>query len=91
MRKRLLFILSLAGLLLSGCVQELPPLERRGVELKVFCDDPVRTKAGTDGPENGVTSYNENKLSWVDFFFYPGENPSGDAVCHVRKGQAGTV
>ena len=85
MRKRLLFILSLAGLLLSGCVQELPPLERRGVELKVFCDDPVRTKAGTDGPENGVTSYNENKISWVDFFFYPGENPSGDAVCHVRK------
>jgi hypothetical protein len=57
----------LACLLLTGCVEELPHDKEPSIVLKVFCEDPVQTKTIP-----GVDAYNENDISWIDFFFYSG-------------------
>ena len=85
MRRLFPIILCLTGLLLSGCVQELVFGGGRCVSITVACEDPVLTKA--EGDDN----YNENRISWVDFFFYPlasGKDlPDEDqsATLHIRK------
>ena len=69
-------------LLPAGCVETLPAPETCGVTLTLRCTDPVRTKAQVPGDNEA----RENLIDWVDFFFYPGENPAGDvrAVYHAR-------
>lgn len=81
MKKRIFHsLIGLVACLLCGCVEPVVPDTGRGIALTVVCEDPVRTKA----PVSGVDNYNENLISWVDFFFYPGENPTGPAVLHSR-------
>ena len=69
-------------LFLAGCVEELPSRDVSGVTLNLRCADPALTKVEVPGDANAF----ENLIDWVDFFFYPGENPAGDvrAVHHIR-------
>lgn len=56
------------------------------LELDVACVNPSDpTKAGSDGVEAGENVYHENLISWVDFYFYPGEATSELATYHIRK------
>jgi len=85
--RRLIPIILCLTLLLSGCVQELVSGGDRCLSITVVCEDPVLTKA----EKPGVDAFNENRVSWVDFFFYPlgGEENMPDedtpASFHVRK------
>ena len=79
----ILFFLPL--LLAAGCISGVEldtPVS--GLVLTVRCEDPELTKATT--PEDGETRFNENLIRSVDFFFYPGENPTSSvaAVYHER-------
>lgn len=93
MIRRLSYGLLTALMLACACTKE---TETTGpcIELTVCCDDPVLTKTGSDGTQDGENKYNENLLSTVDFFFYPGRTPdrNADAVFHVRRnsGQRGS-
>ena len=80
MKRFLHRLLCLSAVLLCGCVEPLEPGTGRSIALTVFCEEATQTKAEVDG----VNNYNENLISWVDFFFFPGENPTGDAVLHTR-------
>jgi len=42
------------------------------------------TKAGADGTQEGLDTYNENLISYVDFFFYPGGDTESPAKYHIR-------
>lgn len=86
MIRRFTISLCIAAMLLAACVEPLAPgLRGRGIELTLVCDEPVETKAGSNGTEPGVDKYNENLISWVDFFFYSGEAPglTTPAILHV--------
>ena len=54
------------------------------MQFTLVTEDGVQTKAGWDGTEIGVDRYNENLISWVDFFIYPGGKTTEDAVFHYR-------
>jgi hypothetical protein len=56
------------SLLLAGCVEDIPHDMAPCIMLEVFCKDPVLTKSVP-----GEDPYNENLISWVDFFFYTGD------------------
>lgn len=94
MIRRLAYCLSVLLVLVSACTKE--PEEHDGlrIELSVRCDEPNLTKAETDDTRDGENKYNENLISTVDFFFYPGETPDRDApaVFHVTRtsGQRGS-
>ena len=79
----ILFVLPL--LLVTGC-KDVLELEKpaSGLVLTVCCEDPSLTKST---PEEGETRFNENLIKSVDFFFYPGEAPDGNAkaVYHRRE------
>ena len=87
MMKRLFHILMLIPLLLAaGCVRDLEPYTpASGLVLTVRCEDPALTKS-TSTEEDGETRFNENLIKSVDFFFYHGDSPAGDAdaVYHTR-------
>ena len=87
MRKWFHILMMLPLLLLAaGCRVELEPDRPvSGLVLTVRCEDPALTKADPE-PADGETRFNENLIKSVDFFFYPGEAPSGtaDAVYHHR-------
>lgn len=77
-----------ALLLLVACAKEAqePQWEGPVIELSLSCLDPTApTKAGSDGVQAGENSYHENLISWVDFYFYPGNATSSDATYHIRK------
>lgn len=77
-------LVCLAVLLLTSCVQPLPPKMERCIELKVEIDDVLLTKDPEMVP--GENKYNENYLSWVDFYLYEGEyNESEPPISHVRE------
>lgn len=80
MRRIFHSLIGLVAFLLCGCVEPISLDTGRNLALTVYCEDPVLTKA----PVPGVDNYHENLISWVDFFFYPGENPTGPAVLHTR-------
>ena len=85
MIKKWFHILILISLLLAAGCQREPRFGRdvSGVVLTVRCEDPSSTKADT---EDGEARFNENLIKSVDFFFYPGNNPSSDedATYHHR-------
>ena len=87
MRKLFSIVLCLSALLLAGCVQEIhQPGGAPGFTLTVISDEPVHTKSEAAGSRY----YRENLISWVDFFFYPGEvsfenGQTENAVMHVRR------
>lgn len=84
MRKWLHILVFAALLMAVGCKAGLEPESPGcGLLLTVRCEDPALSKST---PEDGETRFNENLIKSVDFFFYPGENPAGDAdaVYHHR-------
>ena len=84
--KRLSYGLLLV-LMLLGCVRE--PLHKETgpyIELSVRCnDDAVDTRDGSSGTIDGLDRYNENLISDVDFFFFPGTEKEGSATYHVHR------
>ena len=83
MLRRLSYLLLLPLLLLS-CSKEQPGWDGPVIELTVRTGDGIETRAGYDGTEDGVDRYNENLISWVDFFFYPDGDTDSDATFHYR-------
>lgn len=80
MKKILYSCLGALALLLVGCVQELQPNAERGLELVVFSDEAVETKA-----EEGSDTYlREALLTTVDIFLYPG---TGEQVDRTKKAE----
>lgn len=86
MIRRLSYLLLAALFLLCSCKKEAEDIGWDGpvIELTVMSDDILETRAGSDGTMDGVDTYNENLISWVDFFFYPDADVTSDAVYHVR-------
>lgn len=84
--RRLSYLL-LPLLLLLSCSKE----EKEGgwdgpvIELTLVTPVDMETRAGSDGTQDGINKYNENLISWVDFFFYPGGETDADATYHVRR------
>ena len=80
-------LLFVVVLLLGSCVDPLVKVEENAnVKLKLVCDESVLTKAGTDGTQAGVDSYNENLIDWVDFFFFPKDaNASTEAIAYFHR------
>ncbi|MBO4447597.1 MAG: hypothetical protein J5764_05685 [Bacteroidales bacterium] len=88
MIRRLSYLLALLLLLLlPACVQETVGDTPDGpyIEMKLYCNDPVESKAGADGVRDGSDRYNENLISTVDFFFWPIGQEDQDATFHVRR------
>ena len=85
MLRRLSYLLLLPLLLLSCSKAETQRAwDGPVVEIGLFTGDELETRAGSDGTEDGVDIYNENLISWVDFFFYPGGDTDSDATYHYR-------
>ncbi len=94
MIRRLAYCLSVLLVLVSACTKEPEAHDGLRIELSVRCGEPELTKAETDDTRDGENKYNENLISTVDFFFYPGETPdrNAPAVFHVTRtsGQRGS-
>lgn len=83
MRRLSCLLLPLFALLLSCC--EKGPQES-GMQLITLTLDTgvgMESRAGADGTQTGIADYNENLISWVDFFFYPDGQTEEDAVYHA--------
>lgn len=71
-------------LLAAGCISGVGlDTPASGLVLTVRCEDPELTKATT--PEDGETRFNENLIKSVDFFFYRGNAPAGDAAAVYHR------
>ena len=76
----------LMALLAASCSKDVASWEGPVIELRLSCDDSAQgTRVGFDGVDDGEDRYNENLISWVDFFFYPDGETSEQAKYHVRK------
>ena len=82
MLRRLSYLLLL--LLLLSCSREQLGWDGPVIELTLRTGESVETRAGTDDTQDGVDRYNENLISWVDFFFYPDGDTDSDATYHYR-------
>lgn len=87
MMRRLSYLLLLPLLLLAfSCTREqMDSWDGPVIELTLVTPEDVVTRAGADGTQDGVNKYNENLISWVDFFFYPGGHTESNATYHVRR------
>jgi len=83
--RRLTYLL-LSVVLAVSCVHDWTQDNGSCIELTLRCNDPVLSKAGNNGTQDGVDRYNENLIDTVDFFFYPGKDPdrTADAKYHTR-------
>lgn len=94
MIRRLSYCLLAVLVLVSSCAKDPVLSEGSGIEISVHCGDVIPTKSDSGDSRDGEDKYNENLISSVDFFFYPGKNPdrNADAVFHVRResGQRGS-
>ena len=72
-------------LVLLSCTRESPVPENQIIELTLTTGGEMETRAGADGVKDGEDTYNENLISWVDLFFYPGGETEADAVYHIRR------
>ena len=86
MIRRLSYLLLPLLLLTFSCAKE----EDGGwggpvIELTLTTGGEMETRAGADGVKDGIDRYNENLISWVDFFFYPGGATDSDATYHVHR------
>ena len=79
--------LLLGMILLAACTKEQAAWDGPVIEFTLRCNDPVETKAII--PEGA--NFNEDLISWVDFFFYPGGKTSSNATYHVRVESGKTV
>lgn len=78
MMRRILFLF-LAVCLPLSCVEVEQRWDGPVIELTLQTGE-IRTRAGADGTREGEDRYNENLMSWVELFFYPGDRTSEDAV-----------
>lgn len=88
MIRRLSYLLALWLLILPlSCVKEAEGDSYDGpyIQLDVFCNDPLESKAGADGVRDGIDRYNENLIGTVDFFFWPAGAEDRDATFHVKR------
>lgn len=96
MLRRLSYGLLVLLLALVSCTGSLEEKGGPYIELSLFCEDPVVTRAGQDGTKDGVDRYNENWLQTVDFFFYPGDSLTVDHTLdatyhvHLESGKRGS-
>lgn len=79
--------LLLGMILLAACTKEQAAWDGPVIEFTLRCNDPVETKAIIQKGAN----FNEDLISWVDFFFYPGGKTSSNATYHVRVESGKTV
>lgn len=73
--------------LLAACAKEtdLPVWDGPVIQMDLFCDDGMQTKAEGDTYEQpGENPYHENDIACVDFFFYPGGATDEPATLHKR-------
>lgn len=73
--------------LLAACAKEtdLPVWDGPVIQMDLFCDDGMQTKAEGDTYEQpGENPYHENDIACVDFFFYPGGATDKPATLHKR-------
>ena len=82
--KRLSYGVMLA-LVLLGCAGRENLETGPYLELSVRCNDDADTKAGYNGVIDGQDRYNENLISDVDFFFFPGTTAEGSATYHIHR------
>lgn len=88
---RRVFILLLvvaASATLFSCeklIDDIWPASGPCIEITLKTGGDLETRAGNNGAMDGVDRYNENLISWVDFFFYPGGDTLNDATWHVRR------
>ena len=80
--RRLSYLL-LPLLLLLSCNRETPEPEMQVISITLDTGGSLSTRAGSDGTMDGIADYNENLISWVDFFFYPNGQTDQDAVYHA--------
>ena len=85
MMRRLTYFLLLLLLIFISCTRDDFGGESRYIELTLTTGGEIDTKAGADGVKEGTDRYNENLISWVDFFFYPGGETDKDATYHVYR------
>lgn len=83
MMRRLSYLL-LALLVFAACSKE-GQWEGPVIQLTLVSDELLETKAGQDGTRDGVFNFNENIISTVDFFFYPGGDTDSPASFHIRE------
>ena len=84
MKFRLSYLLLPLVLLLSCNKEEGSEWDGPVIELHLFTGESLQTRVGTEGFKEGVDKYNENLISWVDFFIYPGGDTDSDAAFHYR-------
>lgn len=85
MMRRLSYLLLPLLLVLSCTREQVDSWTGPVIELTLVTPEDVVTRAGADGTQDGVNKYNENLISWVDFFFYPDDDTDSDATFHVRR------
>lgn len=83
MRRLSYLFLPLFALLLACCESGPQESDMQVINLTLDTGAGMETRAGADGTQDGVTDYNENLISWVDFFFYPDGRTEEDAVYHA--------
>ena len=88
--------LLLGMILLAACTKEQAAWDGPVIEFTLRCNDPVETKAiipdfNKDPIIPEGANFNEDLISWVDFFFYPGGKTSSNATYHVRVESGKTV
>ena len=82
--RRLSYLLLLPLLALSACSKEPASGDGQFIELRLSTGGDMQTRAGADGIRDGEDAYNENLISWVEFFFYPDGATEADATWHFR-------
>ena len=75
---------SLLALLMAFSCAKTSQEDWDGPVIEINLETGEATKAGADGTQDGLDAYNENLISYVDFFFYPGGNTDTSATYHIR-------
>lgn len=74
--------LLLTIVMLLSCRRESPVMPCTYIEIGIVSDDTPDTKTAVDGVDFLL---HENRITHVDFFFYPGDATDQDATYHIRK------
>ena len=85
MKRLLSYLLMTVCLFCVSCEKQDSGWNGPAIVLTLDTGGELETRAGYDGTQDGVDRYNENLISWVDFFFYPGGDTLSDATYHVRR------
>lgn len=85
-RKWFSYLLLLVLSALLSCRREVPEVPCSVIEITLQCDTSPDTKVPVEGIDqlDEFSYLNENKIQYVDFFFYPGGDTGHDATFHRR-------